>query len=649
MLFIDYLLLATGFIFTFFIPGYLIVETFFGRLSKTVKLPLYLVLSVLVSTYTVYFLSLILGYSKFTIILSFLVFAFWFLYKITRTKYLHIIYPKKHRSGLVISFFFFVIFIISLYPAIFFRYKNYFVMSADNWQDTAMHMSIIQSISQGNFPPQAPYYSGTPLSYYYFTDFHTAIISTLTDRFVPRILILDNSLFVLAFSLSLYTLAFYVTKEQKKANLSLFLGMLGGNFMFVKFFQDLAKSGFSNFLNLISSGAYAMEFGKLMQVTPITDYFLQNRPMMVGLPTVILVALLVLRGWEKKDFKRLFLAGLLTGMLFKFQMFAFVVSISLFVLAAVVNLGRNRTKSMIQGFLLFFGPIAVLVTFFSLGNPATAQTPIEMITDSFSLGPWDRNKQLLWFIEFHLANFGSQFILVLFFLIALGFKKHYRQKSYLFLIFWFLLMFILPHLVKFTIYEGDMLKFFYFMAIPMAIISGTILGEFFNKKIGLCLCILVVLVSSLTSLLTLAGSFFNRNFAYSLEDYKVGLWIREQTPPKSVFLELPRVHSPAADIGGRLRTLSYINWPYSHGLNKGEDNVFARLEAVESFFNNPNDKESLSILSKYKINYIYYGSDEKNQFPEAKEKLNSNSRLNLVYSLGGIDIYLVNNPPTRIY
>ena len=44
---------------------------------------------------------------------------------------------------------------------------------------------------------------------------------------------------------------------------------------------------------------------------------------------------------------------------------------------------------------------------------------------------------------------------------------------------------------------------------------------------------------------------------------------------------MPTVHSATTDIGGRLRIISYINWPYSHGFNTGEDNVFTRVKDVD--------------------------------------------------------------------
>jgi len=52
-----------------------------------------------------------------------------------------------------------------------------------------MRMGIIENISQGNFLPQASYYASLTLSYYYFIDFHSAILAILYGQFFHRILV----------------------------------------------------------------------------------------------------------------------------------------------------------------------------------------------------------------------------------------------------------------------------------------------------------------------------------------------------------------------------------------------------------------------------------------------------------------------------
>ena len=138
----------------------------------------------------------------------------------------------------------------------------------------------------------------------------------------------------------------------------------------------------------------------------------------------------------------------------------------------------------------------------------------------------------------------------------------------------------------------------------------------------------------------LIHAYLNKTQGYSSGQYLVGIWIRENTPQKSVFLTSPTVHNPVSDIAGRLRVLSYINWPYSHGFNTGADNVFSRLDDIKLFFN-PSSSHSVKsvILDKYNINYIYIGEEERSDFPNAQNELESNSSFNKIYDQDNIQVY----------
>lgn len=644
---INYLLLFIGFSFTFFLPGFLVIETFFKNLAKIQKIPLYFFLSVLVSTYLVYFVSHILGYSRASVIFSFLLFIPWIIWVIKRTGSLKSYLPeRKHYPAVFLSLFIFAFFLIALYPAIFTKHKGYINMSASNWQDTPMHLGIIESISQGNFPPQAPYYSGVPLNYYYFADFHSAILATLGGTFFPRILVYDNPFFVFIFSLSLYALAYYVTRRRLAALFATFLGVFFGNLMFIRFFQDISKFSFGHKLlpavrDLLANQSYAMEFMGLFQVAPMVDNFLQNRPMMVGLPGVVLVSLLVYSGLKIKDNKRMLLAGFIAGMLAKFQLLAYGVCFLVFLLGFLIFFDRKNYKQHFKIGISFALPFFLFLPLL-LSISVNQRSLISLIRENSSfLGTWDGSKTSFWHLKFILANLGFPFVISLLALLAFIIKRRLPGKNYLFLFPWAALLFAIPYTVKFTIFPWDMFKFFNFMLIPTSIITGEVLSKLLRfKVIGVITIAAVFLVSSSGSFLTLANSYLDKRFAYSLDDYQAGIWIRSNTAPRSVFIGLPTVHSPTTQIGGRLRVLSYINWPYSHGFNRGEDNVFARLSDIESIFENPGDEARvLRLMRKYKAEYIYYGREEKAKYPEAGDTFSGIEFLDKVYDITSVTIY----------
>lgn len=638
MITLDHFLLALGFLFTFFLPGFLIIETFFAYLPKIQKLPLYFLLSVLVSTWSVYFLSFLLGYSRTTILIVFVPFLVWLVFylKGRRPLSLFSVFPfRQHWLILIMSLLIFLIFTISLYPAILSWHNGYFVLSAVNWQDGANHLAIIETFSQGNFPPQAPYFAGRMLIYYVFTDFHSSILETLFGRYWPRVLVYDNPFFVLTFALSLYALAFYVTRQKLASILTVILAVFQGNLLFVKFLGDVLsadKEGnlVSKALYFMANKGYTLEYNQLLQFAPMADYFLQNRPLMVGLPGAALGGLLVLSGFRENRPKNLFLAGLMAGLLIKFHIMATGVILLVFGLAFLFYPRPKEGKHFLFSFISFL----LIISLFSQGQTQS----LSYFFENLSFGIWDKTKDLWWYLAFYITNFDVLFIVPLagFLLSRIGRLKLNSLLAPFFI--WMLLLFLIPHLVRFTVTEGDMYKFFIFMVIPAAVISGWFLAKLARFPWGAVLVVLLVFINSATSVLTLSWSFLNKNFAYSYDDYRAGLWIRQNTPQRSVFVTDATVHSAVSEIGGRLRVLSYTLWPYSHGFNKGSDSVFTRLSDIQDVYQGQKIK---AIAKKYRARYIFYGAEEKGNYPLAGVVFDNTPSLKLVYQSNSIRIYEV--------
>lgn len=645
---INLILLILGFIFTFFVPGFLVIELFFNELPAFSKLPLYLLISVLFSTYAVYFISLIFGFSRTSIIITFFVFGLALLILLLkRRKGISLFYSfKEHAGSLLLSIIIFALFFAALYPAIFYPYKNYFVMSAVNWQDTAMHQSIIESISQGNFPPQAPYFSGQSLNYYYFVDFHSAILETLYGQFFPRILVYDNPFFVMIFFLSVYVLSYYLFASKLAGIISGLLAVFSGNFLYFKLFQDIlninsVQKNLFTIVKNINVGSYTFDYGQLMQMTPLANYFLQNRPMMIGLPAVVVFILLLMYGFHTNRNKYFVLASLLAAMLTKFQLFAFIVCLPIFLLSLVILQKRNFKQNLFK-MIYFCGPLVIFIIFSALVFRSNNRI-LDTFQNTFRFGPWDQTKDFFWYLSLSFANLGIPFSLFVIYAILAIFKKINLTKETIFILVLATVLWLIPFIITFTIYGPDMLKFYYLLVIPISLISGLLLQRFLAViRFGRILVILLIIVSSFGSYLTLAWSYLNKNIAYSQEEYRVGIWLRENTSPQSVFLTMPTVHSAVSEIGGRLRVLSYTNWPYSHGFNRGADNVFTRQADVESIYrDSANIENAKRILTRYHVNYIYFGSEEKNAFPFAQNAFDRQDYLKLVYDLSGIKIYKV--------
>lgn len=642
---IDYFLLILGFFFTFFLPGFVLIETFFQNLPSFLKFPAIFVLSVIISTYLVYFFSLFLGFSRFSILLVFSLILIWFLILLFRSKKPLSFFPKEHKEALIFAALVFLVYFVALYPAIFKEYQGYIVMSGPNWQDTALHLGIIQSLTQGNFPPQAPYFAGRPLHYYYFVNFHSAILAKLFGKFFPRILVYDNPFFPAIFSLSVYSLCFFLTKRKKISLFSSFVSTFFSNLYFTKFLVELfhnkqQTSLIERAFFLLKNNSYSLEFERIFQMANMADYFLQNRGMMVALPAVVIGFAILLYGFSKKDLSVVFLSGIISASLFKFQIFGFFVSFLLFQVALIFYFQRDDLKFYLRSFIVF---CLLFSAFFLILKVPDSPSFLVLAKDHLSFGPWEKEKDLSWHLKFIVGNLGPVFIFNIFagfFALYNFFSKKPQNKEFLLLFCVSLILFFIPYFVSFTLYAGDMLKFLYFL-IPFSSILSFWFVENLNLRFSIkTLFFLLFFLSTFSSFLTLTHSFLNKTGAYSLDDVKVGLWIRKNTPQRSVFITWLTVHSPVDQIGGRLRVVSYPFWPYSHGFIYGEDNVYERCKDIENFFkNSEHESLALEIMEKYGADYIFYGQEERANFPEAEENFEKNSQLEKVYDSNGIKIW----------
>ncbi len=300
----------TGLVFTFLVPG-LIAYRFFRLKSHEIWafVPIF---SVLVSVQLVYYLSLAVGYSQYTILVGFLaltaIYALVVFRKgepITITKLLKLTQVKK-TSLLVFAIIFLVSFAV-LYQSVWRGDQYGIVLTGSNWQDTPFHYEIIESLNQGNFPPQTPNYIGTPLTYHYFVDFHTAIIEKMYG-YLPTLMPVLNALFILVFALAIYALA--RPYGRRVAVIATVLAVFGWGLSYFGLFGALFNGQFDPNQN------YIYQFRQLFGLPSMFDNLLQQRPLLVGLPAFAFV-LALLR--DMSDRNRLILAGIVTGLVYQFH------------------------------------------------------------------------------------------------------------------------------------------------------------------------------------------------------------------------------------------------------------------------------------------------------------------------------------------
>jgi hypothetical protein len=498
-----------------------------------------------------------------------------------------------------------------------------------------MHLSIIQSLTQGNFPPQAPYFSGQPLTYYYFSDFHAAIVNTMFGRFFPEILDLLNPFLAMTFFFSVFALTYQFTKKKIFSAVSGIAAVLYGNMGFIGLIKNLIDKKL-NYFTLVTTNPFNSDMNYL-QMTPMSDYFLQNRPMMVGLPALVIIILLLfsIKEGNKKYLAKLIIAGVIAASLIKFQLFGFIISWIFFGVYFGLKLVLKKIKfaKLVKYILIFGFPSILAGLMFASGNVG-GRSLVKMFLDSFSWGAWQKH-DAVWFIYFLIGNLEIGFLI---FILGVFFKRTWKTFEIASLYITAFILAAIPLTMRFTIYEFDMLKFFYYLIPFICVLMAYFFANLKHKRITVLFFIIITIISSLTSINLLVHSYLNKTEGYSYSDYKAGIWTIGNTPQKSVFVTMPTVHSAPTDIGGRLRIISYINWPYSHGFNVGDDNVFSRVKDVEAVYSTGDISQ---VRLKYGANYVYYSQDERSQFPNAGKLFDDNKNLKLIYNQDGTKIYAI--------
>jgi len=591
----------TALVFTFLVPG-LIAYRFFNLKSHEIWafVPIF---SVLVSVQMIYYLSLAVGYSQHTILASFLALTAIYalvVYKkgepITLSKFLKIKQIKK-TSLLVFA----IIFLISLgvlYASVWRGDQYGIVLTGSNWQDTPFHYEIIESLNQGNFPPQTPNYIGTPLTYHYFVDFHTAIVEKMYG-YLPALLPVLNALFILVFAVAIYALA--RPYGRKAAVIATVLAVFGWGLSYFGLFSALFNGQFDPNQN------YIYQFRQLFGLPSMFDNLLQQRPLLVGLPVFAFV-LALLRNMEDKN--RLILAGILTGLVYQFHNVAFFCCYVAFAACLILNLKRFKFS-----FLYFLLPSVFALPFIFGGGP-----PLTFAFSTAFIADFAQNPFIYYFL-----NLGIPFVLAIVSFIKPG--HEYLKITFLFL-------FLIPNILLLTPWDWDMYKFFMFAWIPIVVLAGIVLA-----KTPRILIVTLVLLSIITTSSVIIYNTQTQYLGVTWNEYKLGLWVRDNTPQNSVFLTYYGVHEPPNMIGGRLRVSSYVYWQYGHG--EPLDQVNQREHDIDLAYTD-NETQLASVIREYNVTYVYVGAEELSNYPNCTAHFSSITWLLQVYEDVGLRIYQVN-------
>jgi hypothetical protein len=546
---------------------------------------------------------LALGYSRETILLSFL--ALTGIYALVVYKKGEPLKPPKFlklkqikKTSILLFTIIFLVALVVLVKSVWAGSQYGIVLTGSNWQDTPLHYEIIESINQGNFPPQMPNFAGQPETYHYFVDFHTAIVEKVYG-YLPTLLPVLNALFILVFALAIYALA--RPSGRRAAIIATVIATFGWGLSYFGLFSALLNGSFNVNTN------YIYQYGGTFGLPSIFDNLLQQRPLLMGLPAFAFVLALL---WNMDDKKRLLLAGIITGLVFEFHNVAFFCCFVAFFVAILFNAKRSNIKNC----LYFLLPTAFALPFILNNGPP--------LTFSFSFA-WIANFAKDPF-TYYFLSLGIPFVIAI-----VSFAKRGNEL----LKGTFLFLFLIPNIILLTPNPWDMYKFFIFAWIPMVVLAGVMLAK--TRKIVLVTLVLLCILTSASVIIYNVGTNYA---AASWNEYQLGLWVRNNTPERSVFLTYYSIQTPVAFIGGRLTVSSYVNWPYGQGVPLNE--IYKRDAQIDSAYNG-NVTALKQVILDYHVSYVYVGNDELSHYPGCTARFNSISWLTPVYTNQNLEIYKV--------
>ena len=356
-----------------------------------------------------------------------------------------------------------------------------------------------------------------------------------------------------------------------------------------------------------ASQNYIYQYGQTFGLPSIFDNLLQQRPLLIGLPAFALV-LALLRDMDDK--KRIILAGVITGLVFQFHNVAFFCCYVAFVVAVLFNVKRFN----ISYILYFLVPSVLALPFiFSGGHSFTFAVSVVWIA-TFAQNPF----------VYYFLNLGIPFIIAIISFLKVG--NELLKGT-------FLLLFLIPNIFLLTPWPWDMYKFFIFAWIPIAVLAGVVLAK--TRKIVI---VTLVLLSILTSASVIIYNVGTNYTAANWNEYQLGLWVRNNTPERSVFLTYYSIQCPPAFIGGRLTVSSYINWPYGWGVPLND--IYQRQSDIDRAYTG-NATDLKQVVTTYNVSYVYVGYDELSHYPNCTAHFDSIGWLKPVYTDQNLRIYQV--------
>lgn len=205
------------------------------------------------------------------------------------------------------------------------------------------------------------------------------------------------------------------------------------------------------------------------------------------------------------------------------------------------------------------------------------------------------------YLWFYLKNIGLPYVLILLSLLQKDRQNHLIASGAF-------LIYLVAEFILFQPNEYDNNKLFYvwfLLCLPMAADYALDLFGRLHDLPGRRVIAAGFLVVCFTSaVLTVARECISDYHAYSPQDIQTAEYVKQHTPPHSVFVTGNQHLNPVSSLAGRTILCSSDLYLYYHGFNTAE-----RRAEIAAFYENPS--ENLDLLQKYQVEYIYVSAYER--------------------------------------
>ncbi|MFH1751265.1 MAG: hypothetical protein ABH863_06295 [Candidatus Micrarchaeota archaeon] len=483
-------------------------------------------------------------------------------------------------------------------------------------QDFGLHLGIISTIANGNFPPVYPNFSSQPLTYYYFIHLFTAsLVKGGLGHILAFQLIL--SLLVAAFASAFYVLARDILGSKAFAVAAILLMFIvspctgcqhAGAPWFSPFNPpDLAK--------MAVSGPKGFPYAPTLLSFPFSQF---------PLAIAYLFLAFILQAFVRKDSsKHALYLGLLIGLFPMFHAFFYLFLLGIYFLFLIIK----REKSYLAGFALALGLGGL--QFLTLLSDKAQTT----IAGSF-LRPelYAYSRSLTDLGLFWLLNLGGHLALAV---VGLFFLSREKNKSYFIFLLGAAIIFLIGNFIILTPYIWDSNKLFLPFLMLVSILSAAGLAFLWRKNIFTKALFLLIFLLAVASSYYQFFIYFTPVFEQTPvklstpEIYSACEWISQNTPKTSVFLADDSLEGSSCiyAAGGRKALVSVPLWIRTHGFD----------DAAQAMLQTKILSGDLSLAGQHGVTHVFADSDlEKRISPELR------GRLLALYSKDGVSIYSIN-------